>query len=100
MVILPTLSTLFAWTILNPGTDIQNNPDNTYKFDYAMYIDDSQMAMINTEPDGVIRMVFSSLESGFLLMGYMGPIEAPYITQTMAADKMDETITTTMFSLG
>jgi hypothetical protein len=78
----------------------QTNPDGTYSFDYAVYVDNSEMAMINSEPTGINNMVASSLEYDFIL-GYPGPIEAPYVTPTMAADKMDEVITTsTMILLG
>jgi hypothetical protein len=66
-----------------------------------MYIDDAQTAIPANIPNGVNRLVASSIESCYILLGYPGPINAPIITPVMDWDKLEGfTIQPTMNSLG
>jgi hypothetical protein len=54
-----------------------------------MYIDDAQSAIPDNVPNGANRLVASSIESCYILLGYPGPIHDPIITPVMAWDKLE-----------
>jgi hypothetical protein len=85
---IPPLQAPLATAILDHPDDRQCHEDGSIKFQYGMYVDDGQTAVTDTTPDGVKRMITSSVESAYLLLGYPGPIQNPLINPTMSWDKM------------
>lgn len=100
-VILPELKAPLAQAKLDNPSQLQKHADGSFKLEYKMYIDDAQTAIPACVPNGVNRLVASSIESCYILLGYPGPIDAPIITPVMAWDKLEGfAIQPTMNSLG
>jgi hypothetical protein len=55
-----------------------------------MYVDDGLSAVPTREANGVHRMVASSCEAAYLLLGYPGPIQNPILPPKMSWDKMED----------
>jgi hypothetical protein len=100
-VLLPDLKTPLAQATLDTPSQVQTNTDGSFKLEYKMYIDDAQSAIPDNVPNGANRLVASSIESCYILLGYPGPIHDPIITPVMAWDKQEGfTIQPVMNSLG
>jgi hypothetical protein len=98
---LPPLTAPLAAAVLDNPNERQCHEDGSVKFHYGMYVDDGQTAITDDTPDGVARMITSSVESAYILLGYPGPIQNPLINPTMSWDKMvDRPIKTTRETLG
>jgi hypothetical protein len=82
---LPALTEPLALAKLDSADDIQKHPDGLFKFQYGMYVDDGLSAVPDNEQNGVHKMVASSCEAAYLLMGYPGPIQDPTLPPTMSS---------------
>jgi hypothetical protein len=87
---LQTLNKPLAAAHLNSPEQAQSNPDGTLKFQYRINVYDSRTAVTEHIPNGMFRMVASSLKAGYIFYRVPGPIETPLITPTMAWNKLEE----------
>lgn len=79
-----------ASAALDDLNQAQMNPDGTPKGHYEMYIDDSLTALLAGNDEALRKLVASSVEGLYILLGYPGPIKKPTLPPVVAWDKMVE----------
>jgi hypothetical protein len=97
--VLPTLTEPLAQAKVESRAHLQQREDGSHKLVYKMYVDDSQTATLASE-DNARQMITTSTEATYLLRGFPGRIHQPFITPTMAYDKVEFVVEPTAMFLG
>ena len=77
----------------------QKTPKGEHQFFYRMYVDDSQTASL-AHREQAHQMIASSVEATYLLRGFPGEMHQPFMTPTMAYDKVEYVVGTQEEILG